>query len=151
MVSSTVPSSYKARFDSPNRSRGGEHSRKEECPSPRAICVLMSVTSISSAPSVRFAVTARAVADGARALGLVVPAFRSPPRLPGASRTIVRRSEGTVVSVAAKGRPFGSVVADLVEGVIAANELVGAEAGVVRDQLWQWAEVHEEVGVVDAA
>lgn len=56
-----------------------------------------------------------------------------------------------MVSVAAKGRPFGSVVADLVEGVIAANELVGAEAGVVRDQLWQWAEVHEEVGVVDAA
>jgi hypothetical protein len=111
----------------------------------------MSVTSISSAPSVRFAITARAVADGARALGLAVPAFRSPPRIQGVSRTIVRRDAGAVVSVAAKGRPFGSVVADLVEGVIVANGLVGAEAGAARDQLWQWAEVHEEVGVVDAA
>jgi hypothetical protein len=111
----------------------------------------MSVTSISSAPSVRFAVTARAVADGARALGLVAPAFRTPPRVPGALRTILRRPDGVVVSVAAKGRPFGAVAADLIEGVIAANELSGSTAGEVRDQLWERAELHDAVGVADAA
>ncbi len=111
----------------------------------------MSVTSISSAPSVRFAVTARAVADGARELGLVVPAFRSPPRLPGVSRTIVRKPGGVVVSVLAKGRPFGVLVGDLVEGVVVANGLAGAAAGEVRDELWRRAEQHGEIGVADAA
>ena len=111
----------------------------------------MSVTSLSAAPSARFAVTARAVADGARELGLVAPAFRSPPRVVGATRTIVRRAEGVVVSVVAKGRLFGAVAADLIEGVIVANGLAGAAAGVVRDQLWERANLHDEVGVAAAA
>ena len=111
----------------------------------------MSVTSISSAPSVRFAVTARAIADGARALGLVVPAFRTPPRIAGVTRTIVRKPGGVVVSVLAKGRPFGVLVGDLIEGVIVANDLTGARAGEGRDELWRRAEGHHEVGVAEAA
>lgn len=107
----------------------------------------MSVSSISSAPSVRFAVTARAIADVARAHELTVPAFRTPPRVLGVSRTILRRTDGTVVAVATKGRPFGAVAADLIEGVIVANELEGARAGETRDRLWeaidQIAELHE--------
>ena len=111
----------------------------------------MSVTSISAAPSVRFAVTARAIADGARALGLVVPAFRTPPRVLGVNRTVLRRPDGVVIAVVSKGRPFGAVAADLIEGVVVANDLQGAAAGEVRDQLWAWAAEHDEVGGVAAA
>ena len=54
-------------------------------------------------------------------MGLVVPTFRAPPRIPGVDRTL-RRSRGEpIVAVRIRGRPFADVVADIVEGVLVAN------------------------------
>ena len=75
-----------------------------------------------------FATVARRVAEHARALGLVAPAFRSPPRVAGADRTLRRAAVGGVVAVRLAGRARDAVVADLVEGVVAVNRLAGDEA-----------------------
>ena len=75
---------------------------------------------------------ARSLGDAVRAAGLEVPAFRSPPRLPGVVRTIRHYPSGAVVAVQARSRPFDRVVADMVEGVLAANELDGEPAQRVR-------------------
>ncbi len=61
----------------------------------------------------------------ARAAGLMVPAFRCPPRLTGARRTLRRYPGGAVVAVQLKGRPFTDVAADMVEGVLVVNRLEG--------------------------
>lgn len=88
--------------------------------------------------SIRFADAARHLGEEARRRGLVVPAFRSPPRCTGTSRTIRRRSDGgATVSVALRGRPWPAVLADLIEGVIVTNRLEGAPAATARDGLWQ--------------
>lgn len=79
--------------------------------------------------SVRFSEAARVLAGVARRGGLVAPGFRSPPRLPGADRTIRRWPRGgPVVAVRLRDRPFEHVLADMVDGVVAANGLTGAEA-----------------------
>jgi hypothetical protein len=75
-----------------------------------------------------FAAAARTIADAARAAGLAVPAFRSPPRIGGAARTMRRFPGGVVVSVRLRGRTFDAVVADMVEGVVVANRLGGEPA-----------------------
>ncbi len=75
-----------------------------------------------------FAVTARTLADAARAAGLTVPAFRSPPRIPAAVRSIRRYPGATVVSVRLRDRSTDAVTADMVEGVIVANRLGGDAA-----------------------
>jgi hypothetical protein len=80
---------------------------------------------MDSPPALRFAEVARRLGAATRALGLVVPGFRSPPRLSGAARTIRRYPGGAVVSVQLRGRPFGAAVADMVEGVLEANGLQG--------------------------
>ena len=87
---------------------------------------------VEGAPTVRFATVARRLGAAARAAGLTVPAFRTPPRRPGAPRTIRRLPGGPVVAVALKGRVFAEVVHDMVDGVIAANHLEGEAAGRVR-------------------
>jgi hypothetical protein len=86
--------------------------------------------------SLRFAHVARSLADAARGQGLRAPTFRSPPRLPGVSRSIVRRGPAVVVAVVLRDRPWPAVVADMVEGVVAANRLAGARADRVRASLW---------------
>ena len=68
-----------------------------------------------------FSAAVRAVAEEARRMGLVVPGFRSPPRLAGADRTIRRSAGEPIVAVRVRGRPFADVVADIVEGVLVAN------------------------------
>ena len=74
--------------------------------------------------SIRFAVAAKAISDEARAAGLVVPGFRSPPRLTGVDRSLRRRpGAAPAVAVRVNGRPIDTVVADMVEGVLAANGL----------------------------
>jgi len=73
--------------------------------------------------TVSFSVAVRAVAEEARMMGLVVPGFRSPPRLPGADRTIRRGSGQPIVAVRLRGRPFGDVVADVIEGVLVSNAI----------------------------
>src|SRR5262245_19921424 len=87
--------------------------------------------------SLRFARLARSLGEAARAQGLRAPTFRSPPRLPGVSRSIVRRGPGVTVAVALRDRPWAAVVADMVEGVVAANRLAGVGADRARAALWQ--------------
>lgn len=67
---------------------------------------------------------------------LVVPGFRSPPRVAGVHRTIRRRDGVPTVAVWIKGRPWSAVVADMIEGVVVANGLRGARADCVRSALW---------------
>ncbi len=87
--------------------------------------------------SLRFAAVARELGQTARHHGMEVPAFRSPPRSPGVRRAIRRERDGsTTVSVMLRGRPAVAVVADMIDGMVAAAQLSDVEAGVVRDELW---------------
>jgi hypothetical protein len=86
-------------------------------------------------PVVRFATAARRIGAAARAAGLSVPAFRSPPRHPRAVRTIRRLPGGSVIAVRVRERAFADVVADMIEGVLAANRLEGEAAVRVRTML----------------
>jgi len=85
--------------------------------------------------TVRFARLAARLAAACRAAGLEPPAFRSPPRLPGATRTVRRLPAGTVVAVTLRGRPFAEVARDMVEGIVVANGLRGDAAVRVRTAL----------------
>jgi hypothetical protein len=86
-------------------------------------------------PAARFSHVARRLGAATRAAGLVVPAFRTPPRLESANRTIRRLPGGPVVAVRIKERTFAQVVGDLVDGVIAANGLDAHTATRVRTSL----------------
>lgn len=99
---------------------------------------LAMMVGVMGSPSLQFATVVRTLSAAARAGGLVVPGFRSPPKVPGAERTMRRRADGAVtVSVVVKGRPFQAVTADLIEGIVVANGLSGAEATRVRTRLWE--------------
>lgn len=87
--------------------------------------------------SVRFAAMARRLSDAARGSGIEAPGFRSPPRSPGLRRSIRRERDGSAtVSVALRGRPGIAVIADMIDGVVAAASLTGVEAAAARDALW---------------
>lgn len=88
------------------------------------------------ASTVDFAQAARTISRSARRLGLDAPSYRCPPRLVGADRTLRRRPSGCVISVRVKGRPRIAVLADMIEGVVAANRLVTPHADRVRTDLW---------------
>jgi hypothetical protein len=89
------------------------------------------------ATSLRFAAAARTLGLVARRQGLEVPGFRSPPRLTQVDRSLRRRADGAVmVSVRLKGRPWVAVLADMIDGVLAANRLAGAAAAQARTRLW---------------
>ena len=76
-----------------------------------------------------FIAAARALCLAAVGLGLVAPSFRSPPRRRDEARTIRRYDGGAVVAVRRFGRPAGRVLADMVDGVLAASATqVGAHA-----------------------
>ncbi len=101
--------------------------------------------------SLQFAATVRTLGGAARARGLIVPGFRSPPKVPGAERTMRMRPDGgAMVAVVVKGRPYQAVIADLIEGIIVVNVLSGAEATRVRTHLWE-AVVGAHTGGVAAA
>lgn len=87
--------------------------------------------------SLRFAHTVQALGATARSLQLVVPGFRSPPRLVGVHRSIKRSPAGSTVAVAVRGRPWPAVQADLIEGIVAANRLCSPAADRAREALWQ--------------
>jgi hypothetical protein len=93
------------------------------------------------ATSLRFAEAARTLAREARAAGLRVPVFRSPPRIDGVQRTVRRRGNATTVAVRLRHRPWPAVVADMIEGIVVTNGLRGAAADAARTTLW--AAVHE--------
>jgi hypothetical protein len=86
--------------------------------------------------SVRFARAVQALAHAARALGLIVPGFRSPPRLVGVQRSIKRWPGGATVAVVVRDRPWPAVQADLVEGIVAANQLRSPASDRARAELW---------------
>ncbi|MCU1427111.1 MAG: hypothetical protein JWL83_1111 [Actinomycetia bacterium] len=86
-------------------------------------------------PVVQFATAARRLSAAARAAGLSVPAFRSPPRNPRALRTIRRLPGGSVIAVRLQQRAFTDVVIDMIDGVLAANRLEGEAAARVRGML----------------
>ena len=95
---------------------------------------------VASLNSAEFAAVARALSDQSRRLDLVVPGFRSPPRIVGVDRTIRRfasRESGGLISVAVRGRPLAAIVADMIEGVIVLNALAAADAARVRAALWR--------------
>lgn len=87
--------------------------------------------------SMRFAEVARRINRVAVGCGLSAPAFRSPPRQPGLRRSITRRSDGSAtVAVTLRGRPAVAVVADMIDGVLAANATSSTRSAEVRDRLW---------------
>lgn len=89
------------------------------------------------ATSLHFAAAARTLGDAARRRGWIVPSFRSPPRVPGADRTIRRRgTPSPTVAVRYRQRPWNAVLADLIEGVVVANGLAAAQADACRTALW---------------
>lgn len=97
--------------------------------------------------SIRFAGAARDLGRSARLCGLTPPAFTSPPRLNGYSRTIRRRPNGVTVSIVLRGRPWAAVLADMIEGIIVANEVAGLEADQVRAALWLAVDASTELPV----
>ena len=84
---------------------------------------MSNVAFIEQAPSVRFAATARLIAEVARARGLVVPAFKSPPRIEGVYRTIKRVGANVVVANNYSGSDAGKTRALLWEAVEASDTL----------------------------
>jgi hypothetical protein len=89
------------------------------------------------ATTIDFATAARALTREARGRGLVAPSYRCPPRLVGVDRSIRRRpSAGSVVAVRVSGRPLAAMLADMIEGVVAANRLIAPHADRLRAELW---------------
>jgi hypothetical protein len=92
---------------------------------------------VGSPVSLRFAAAARCLAEVAREAGCAVPSFRSPPTLVGRRRTLRRTSDGgVVVSLLVRGRPWSAVLADMIDGLVAANSLDPAAAEDLREACW---------------
>lgn len=94
-------------------------------------------TAHMSSTTVQFAQAARTLTGAARARGLIGPSYRCPPRLRGVDRSLRRRSDGAVVAVRLRDRPWSAVLADMIEGVIVVNELPTSEATRLRTELWE--------------
>jgi hypothetical protein len=88
------------------------------------------------ASTVDFAAAARTLTREARGRGLIGPSFRCPPRLVGVDRTIRRRGDRAIVSVRLRGRPWVAVLADMIEGVVVANQLAPPRSDRLRAELW---------------
>jgi len=91
---------------------------------------------MESSATVRFVHAAKVLAGEARRRGLVAPGYRCPPRLVGVDRTVRRRPGGAVVAVRVKGRPWNAVLSDMIEGVVAVNDLQPPAATRIRTDLW---------------
>ena len=79
---------------------------------------------------------ARFLAAESREAGLSVPAFRSPPRVAGAARTIRRTGSSAVVAIQIRGRQERDVAADMIDGILATNRLDPLAARLTRARLW---------------
>lgn len=92
-----------------------------------------------SAPgtTVEFSQAARLLGREARRRQLVAPSFRCPPRVVGAQRTVRRHAGGVVVAVQVRDRPWLAVLADMIEGVVVANQLQPPTADRLRTELWE--------------
>ena len=123
--------------------RLGCRPQPEDCHTPLAEWRSVEATSL------RFAAAARSLGQAARLRSLVVPGFRSPPGLEGVHRTLRFRRGVPTVAVQLKGRPWSAVVADMIEGVVAANGLAGAKADRARAALWLAVDDSGELSPVD--
>lgn len=94
---------------------------------------------MAETPTTKFTAAARVLAHRTAELGLVVPGFRSPPRIIGVNRTMrrARGDAGGIVAVRLSGRPFTAALGDMIEGVIVINGLDASEADKVRSLLWR--------------
>ncbi len=101
--------------------------------------------------TLRFTAAARSLAEAARRMGLQPPGFRSPPRLGTVDRSLRRHPRGTIVSVRLRGRPWAAVLADMVDGVVAANDLDPAAADGIRAALWEALAEHPAGGAAQVA
>jgi hypothetical protein len=107
-------------------------------PRPRLRAVPPLDDAAPRASALQFAETVRQVVALARHHRLRPPVFRSPPRLEGVDRSIRRRPNGTVVvAVRRVDRPLAAVQADVIEGVLAANGVVGEPADRFRHAAWE--------------
>jgi hypothetical protein len=88
------------------------------------------------ATSLRFAHAARVLSRVARERALQPPSFRSPPALAGVQRSLRRRGDSGMVAVRLRDRPWPAVLADMIEGVVVVNRLVGVDADELRSLLW---------------
>lgn len=70
-----------------------------------------------------FAQTVRALNVAAVSMGLEAVGFRSPPIDPAVTRSLRRRPTGWVVAVRRDDRPDDAVQADMVDGLLAANQI----------------------------
>jgi hypothetical protein len=94
------------------------------------------ITAMEAATTISFLSAARLLTRAARSRRLDVPSFRSPPRLRGADRSLRRSGNSAIVAVRVRDRPIAAVVADMVEGIVAANRLTGVDADHARAALW---------------
>lgn len=94
---------------------------------------------MGASATTKFTSAARVLAQRAAELDLVVPGFRSPPRIVGVNRSIRRGRDGQggVVAVRIADRPFTAAVGDMIEGVLHINRLEPTEADRMRTQLWR--------------
>jgi hypothetical protein len=94
---------------------------------------------MGASATTKFTAAARVLAQRAAELDLVVPGFRSPPRIVGVNRSIRRGRDGQggVVAVRIADRPFTAAVGDMIEGVLHINRLEPAQADRIRTQLWR--------------
>ncbi len=94
---------------------------------------------MGASATTKFTAAARVLAQRAAELDLVVPGFRSPPRIVGVNRSIRRGRDGQggVVAVRIADRPFTAAVGDMIEGVLHINRLEPTEADRMRTQLWR--------------
>jgi len=91
---------------------------------------------MESGNAIEFAQAARALTNEAQRRGLIGPSYRCPPRIVGVDRSLRRHAGGVVIAVKLRGRPWAAVLADMIEGVIAANGLNATQAIRLRGELW---------------
>lgn len=88
-----------------------------------------------------FAAIGRVLTNAAGRRNIEGPTFRSPPRIPGVQRSVTRNRDGSVtVAVAVRHRPLLAVLADMIDGVVLASGLKGADAGSFYNELWSTAQ-----------
>ena len=86
--------------------------------------------------AIEFAQAARTLTTEAQRRGLIGPSYRCPPRIVGVDRSLRRHATGATVAVKLRGRPWAAVLADMIEGVVVANNLAPTDAVRLRAELW---------------
>ncbi|MCP4435717.1 MAG: hypothetical protein GY812_09515 [Actinomycetia bacterium] len=91
----------------------------------------------TAATALEFSETVRTVVALSRRGRLVVPVFRSPPRVEDVDRTIRWRSaRSPVVAIRRTGRPLAAIQSDVIEAVVVANDLPRDRADRFRHAAW---------------